>query len=103
MESSMELKKIVAEKDARIAELEALVKFYEEQFRLSKIREFGPSSEKNNLPEQFGLFDEIENTSDTNIPEPELEQITYTRKKKAGRKEPDLSLNSRCNITMQYR
>jgi transposase len=91
MESSMDFDKIVAEKDARIAELEALVKFYEEQFRLSKSREFGPSSEKNNLPEQLGLFDEIENTADAGIPEPELEQITYTRKKKAGRKEPDLS------------
>jgi transposase len=91
METGMELRKIVAEKDARIAELEALVKFYEEQFRLSKSREFGASSEKNNLPGQFGLFDEIENTSDAGLAEPELEQIIYVRKKKAGRKEPDLS------------
>jgi len=82
---------IVAEKDARIAELEALVKFYEEQFRLSKQRQFGASSEKGLLPEQFrlDLFNEAENTTAPNALE--IEEITYKRKKRTGKREDDLS------------
>jgi transposase len=75
----------------RVAELEALVRFYEEQFRLYKHRQFGPSSEKGVLPDQLNFFDEAENTADPNIPEPELEQITYTRRKRQGKREDDLS------------
>jgi transposase len=82
---------ILAEKDARIAELEALVKYYEEQFKLSKIRQFGSLSEKGALPEQLLLFDEAENTANPNEPEPELEEITYTRRKRVGKREDDLS------------
>ena len=89
---------IVAEKDARIstleqrqAELETLVKFYEEQFRLSKAKRFGASSEKGILPEQLGLFNEAEASADPHAPEPELEEITYKRRKRAGKREDDLS------------
>ena len=91
MENSRNWPEIVAEKDARIAELEALVKFYEEQFKLSKSRQFGPSSEKGDLPEQLGLFDEGENTAGPNAPEPELERIAYIRRKRVGKREEDLS------------
>jgi len=93
-----ELQQIVAEKDAclaeqkaRIAELEALVKFYEEQFRLSQFRRFGPSSEKGGCPEQLGLFNEVENTADPSVSEPELEEISYKRRKRVGKREDDLS------------
>ena len=82
---------IIAEKDARIAELESLVKFYEEQFRLYQHRQFGASSEKGVPPDQISLFDEAENTADPDQPEPVLEQITYTRSKRQGKREDDLS------------
>jgi transposase len=98
MESGEKWREIVAEKDARIrtlerrqAELEALLKFYEEQFRLAKRRQFGASSEKGALPEQLRLFDEAENAADPKKPEPTLEQITYTRRKRVGKREDDLS------------
>ena len=58
MENDKKWSEIVAEKDARITELEALVKFYEEQFRLLNAGRFGQSSEKGLLPEQIGLFGE---------------------------------------------
>ena len=82
---------IMAEKDMRITELEALVKFYEEQFRLYKHRQFGPSSEKGALSEQLNLFDEAENIAALEQPEPELEQIIYKRRKRKGKREEDLS------------
>ena len=73
------------------AELEALVKYYEEQLRLAKHRQFGSSSEKGEVPEQLGLFDEAENAADSKLPEPELEEIIYKRKKRVGKREEDLS------------
>lgn len=82
---------IVSEKDARIAELEALVRYYEEQMRLSKHRQFGSLSEKGEVMDQLGLFDEAENTAEPKAPEPELEEITYQRRKRVGKREEDLS------------
>ena len=96
---------IIAEKDSLIAEqesqieqlksklseLEALTKYYEEQLRLAKHRQFGASSEKTEIPEQLGLFDEAENTADLKKAEPDIETITYTRRKQAGKREDDLS------------
>ncbi len=76
---------------SRICELEALVKYYEAQFRLAKHRQFGASSEKGELPEQLGLFDEAENAAVPKQEEPQLEEITYQRKKRAGKREKDLS------------
>jgi len=67
----------------KITGLEALVKFYEEQFRLMKHRQFGKSSEKTELPEQLSLFDEAEATADPKAPEEvKVEDIAYTRKKR---------------------
>jgi len=91
VETSENLREIVAEKEAKIAELEALVKYYEEQLRLAKHRQFGTSSEKGELPEQLGLFDEAENVADPKIPEPDVEEITYKRRKRVGKREEDLS------------
>jgi transposase len=91
MTSRWDWPEILARKDARIAELEALVKYYEEQFRLYKHRQFGPSSEKSATPGQLSFFDEAENTSDTGQPEPEEEQLAYTRRKRKGKREDDLS------------
>ena len=89
-ETTENLIEIIAQKDARIAELEILVRFYEEQFKLSKMRQFGPSSEKGVLLEQISLFDEIDSDG-TEEPEPGFEQITYTRRKRVGKREDDLS------------
>ena len=75
------LPQIVAAKDARIAELEerqaeleALVKYYEGQFRLAKHRQFGASSEKSEY-DQLNLFNEAEATADVHSTEPELVEI----------------------------
>jgi len=98
MDNCDNCKQIAAEKDARIAELEhrlmvseKLNRFYEGQFRLTKHRQFGASSEKRKLSEQLMLFDEAENTADVSLAEPETEQITYRRRKRAGKREDDLS------------
>lgn len=59
---------------SKVSELEALVKFYEEQFRLARHRQFGASSEKSEY-DQPNLFNEAEATADANVPEPELTEI----------------------------
>jgi transposase len=71
----------VAELKGRIAELEALVKFYEEQFRLAKHRQFGASSEKSEY-DQLSIFNEAEATADNNIVEPELSEIVRRFRKR---------------------
>lgn len=83
MESHKNWPEIIAEKDARIAELEALVKYYEEQFQLAKHRQFGASSEKSEYDLQLSIFNEAESTADTNVPEPELTQIVRHYNKRA--------------------
>ena len=87
----MKWEEIVAQKDARIAELEALVKHYEEQFRLSQRRRFGASSEKTLINQMSYLFDEAEATADAQADEPELEEIIYKRRKQKGKRDEDLS------------
>ena len=63
------------------AELDAKVKWYEEQYRLSAQRQFGSSSEKT-MPEQISLFNEAEDFADPNQDEPTIETVTYQRKKR---------------------
>jgi len=66
----------------RICELEFLVRYYEEQFKLAKHRQFGASSEKSEY-DQLSLFNEVEATADANVPEPELAEIKrHFRKRK---------------------
>ncbi|MDR3001442.1 MAG: IS66 family transposase [Fibromonadaceae bacterium] len=72
-------------------ELELLIKHYEELIRLAKHKQFGSSSEKTEHVEQLGLFDEAESTADKKEPEPTIEEITYKRKKRVGKREEDLS------------
>jgi len=58
---------------------------------------YGSSSEKTN-PEQLSLFDEAENEADKRRPEPEVEQITYTRRHGREKQEeetlPDLPVET---------
>ena len=74
---------------ARITELEALNRYYEEQFRLHKHRQFGAKSEKSQYEDGFvqqDLFNEVEATADENpetAPEPELREVQrHYRKRK---------------------
>jgi len=91
--------KMIAEQSERnavqselVAKLEALVKFYEEQFAVSQRRQFGSSSEQS--PDQLyfeNMFNEAEDQADPSLPEPTLEEITYKRKKRMGKREDDLA------------
>jgi len=67
------LKHTVEEQDAKI-------KWYEEQFRLSQDKKFGSSSEKISS-EQLSIFNEAEKESQKESVEPDIEEITYKRKK----------------------
>ena len=71
------------------AELTAKLRWYEEQFRLSQQKRFGCSSEQTN-PDQLMLFNEAEAQSKPEAPEPTVEEITYRRKKKQGKREAQL-------------
>ena len=64
--------------------MEALVKHYEERFRLAKYRQFGASSEKSEYDlGQLSIFNEAEATADVNVPEPELVEVErHYRKRK---------------------
>jgi len=66
----------IAELKVRISELETLVKYYEEQFRISKHRQFGASSEKSEYDfNQLSIFNEAELFAYANVPEPELVEV----------------------------
>ncbi|WP_164670433.1 IS66 family transposase [Virgibacillus doumboii] len=69
--------------------LEAELKWYQEQFRLSQQRRFGSSSEKTDS-NQLSLFNEAETTADSTVEEPTVETITYKRKKQRGQREQKL-------------
>lgn len=92
VKSPAEWQAIVTEKEREIAELRQRVEWLTEQFRLMQARQFGVSSEKTMpSPDQLSLFNEAEATADPTVPEPEIEQITYTRKKQKGKREVDFS------------
>jgi transposase len=73
-------------------ELQTLIRYYEGQFRLLQQKKFGSSSERTD-PRQMELnfFDEAENEAGKLKVEPAVEQITYTRRKRKGKREDDLS------------
>lgn len=74
--STVENNTEIAELKARVSELETLVKYYEEQFRISKHRQFGTSSEKSEYDfNQLSIFNETELFADANVPEPELVEV----------------------------
>ena len=73
----------------RIADLEAKIAWFEEQFRLAKHQQFGASSERS-VPEQPNLFNEAEAVVDAAPQEPETEHISYERRKFNGQREAKL-------------
>lgn len=68
-----------------LAEAHVLLEWYEEQFRLNQHKRFGASSERTDM-EQLCLFNEVEDIASPMEPEPELETITYKRRKKQGKR-----------------
>lgn len=83
------------------AELNAKVKWYEEQFLLSRQKQFGSSSEKT-VPEQINLFNEAEDIAEPNLEEPSIETISYQRKKKQATSKED-KLKDLPTETIEYR
>jgi transposase len=75
------LHELVEKQASRIIELEALVKYYEAQFRLNRHRQFGVSSEKSEY-DQLSVFNEAEFTTNTDMPEPELIEIEKRYRKR---------------------
>ena len=74
------------------AELQAKLQWYEEQFRLSKQREYGRSSEKSSSDQlELPLFNEAEITAHPIEEEPIVETVTYERKKKRGQRPAKLA------------
>ncbi len=71
-------------------QLQAKLSWYEEQFRLSRHRQFGSSSEKTAHPEQISVFNEAEMLADKKVDEPVMEDIQYKRRKQKGKREADL-------------
>ena len=83
-----ELQNKLALQEQKIAELTAKVAWFEEQYRLSNKRQFGPSSEQTN-PDQLNIFNEAEVEAKPTT-EPTVEEITYRRRKKQGQREEQL-------------
>lgn len=81
-------------------ELEAKLKWLEEQLRLYRLKRFGASSEKY-IPGQLSLFNEAEQEANPELPEPVLETITYRRRKKRGHRE--IMLEDLPVETVEYR
>ena len=82
-ESQLNMESLIArlaEQDLTIAKLEKLVKFYEDQFKLLKRRQYGSTSEKTDTCfQQMDLWGETEAAEP---PESEPGEITYKRKKR---------------------
>ena len=83
-----ELTALLSEKDEKIAKLEVLVKHYEWQLLQAKRHRFGVSSQQTDIDgyRQLGLFGDAEPPI-----LPETEEVSYTRKKRKGKREEDLA------------
>ncbi|OWZ82602.1 IS66 family transposase, partial [Natranaerobius trueperi] len=59
-----------------------------EHYQLNRHKQFGSSSEV--TPDQMQLFNETEKEADASVKEPELEEITYKRRKFKGQRDIQL-------------
>jgi transposase len=91
-QQNAELEQQNTQQARELAELSAKLKWYEEQFRLAQQKRFGASSEKTH-PDQLelNLFNEAEVLATPQGLEPEMEKVTYERRKTTGKREEDLS------------
>lgn len=86
-----ELRERCAQLEQQVAELTAKLNWFMEQLRLSKKRQFGSSSERTEpLEQQLLLFNEAEVEARPEEAEPDLETITYQRRKTRSRREMNL-------------
>lgn len=87
-----ELRERCAQLEQQVAELTAKLNWFMEQFRLSKKRQFGSSSERTEAlkEQQLLLFNEAEVEARPEETEPDLETITYQRRKTRTRREMNL-------------
>lgn len=83
------------------AELNAKLKWFEEQYLLSRQKQFGASSEKSD-PDQINLFNEAEDSANPSLKEASVEIITYERKKKQPGQRAELSKDLPVEI-IEYR
>ena len=92
-ESAAEWQALLAKKEDEIASLNRQVEWLTQQLRLLQGQRFGVSSERTQaiISEQFSLFNEAEELAEPKAAEPDLEQITYRRRKQAGKRELDFS------------
>jgi len=74
-----------------ILQLKAEVQWLKEQVGLAKKRLFGPSSEQNPPGQEALLFNEAEVEAAHELPAPESETVTYTRRKSIGHRELQLA------------
>jgi len=97
-----EIVRLKAEYEAKIAELQnEIIKLYEEnerkdllilhyieQIKIAQERKFGVSSERTEIPDKPGIFNEAETIADSEATEPvQTEHIEYDRKKRKGKRE----------------
>ena len=81
----------IYELENTVAELSALVKHFEELFKLSQLKRFGASSEKSAWESgQLSLFGAPEPVALVTV-ESETEEISYKRRKQKGKRQEDLS------------
>ena len=94
MPSQEDLQKENQALKARVQELELLNKWYMEQLKLSRQKQFGASSERSQHEDvaQLNLFNEAEAERHSFIPEPEVETLIIAQPKKSKRGEKYKSL-----------
>ena len=74
------------------ARLKAEIQWLKEPLGLAKHRLFAPSTEKTPVGQEAMLFNEAEACAAPEVAEPQIETITYTRRKKvAGQRELNLA------------
>ena len=90
--SPAEWRALLDKKEDEIAFLHRQIDWLTQQLRLARGQRFGASSEQTQaILEQVSLFQEAESESCAKMPEPELEQVTYKRRKQKGKRELDFS------------
>ena len=92
IKSSAEWRALLEKKEDEITILRRQVDWLTQQLRLMQGQRFGASSEQTQIiSEQISLFNEAEALAESDVPDPDLEQITYKRKKRIGKREMDFS------------
>jgi len=94
-ELEAEIDRLKTEHEAEIAELrdeiarkDLLIQHYIEQIKIAQQRKFGASSERTEIPDQPGIFNEPESLAADGDPvSEETERIEYTRRKRKGKRE----------------